>query len=107
MNISLAITAIRYGASVSNYTEVLSLLKGKDESGKEHIRGARVRDVLTGREFDVKAKCVINAAGPYTDSIRTMADENIRKICQPSCGVHIVLPDYYRFAVIYCCIYIP
>lgn len=46
--------------------------------------------------MDVKAKCVINATGPYTDSIRTMGKPETKKICQPSSGVHVVLPDYYR-----------
>lgn len=52
---------------------------------------------LLGQEFDVKAKCIINAAGPYTDNIRLMDNDKERKICQPSQGVHIVLPDYYRY----------
>ena len=45
----------------------------------------------------MKAKCVINATGPYTDNIRLMDNAEERKICQPSQGVHIVLPDYYRY----------
>ena len=52
---------------------------------------------FSGEEFDVKAKCVINATGPYTDNIRLMDNAEERKICQPSQGVHIVLPDYYRY----------
>ena len=38
---------------------------------------------------------MINATGPYTDQIRLMGDKNANQICQPSAGVHIVLPDYY------------
>lgn len=38
---------------------------------------------------------MINATGPYTDSIRSMGDNESKQICQPSSGVHIVLPDYY------------
>ncbi|XP_070186572.1 glycerol-3-phosphate dehydrogenase, mitochondrial-like isoform X3 [Littorina saxatilis] len=95
MNVSLAITAVRYGASVANYTEVVSLLKTTDDDGKERVTGAHVKDRLSGREWDIKAKCVINATGPYTDRIRTLGKENIKKICQPSSGVHVVLPDYY------------
>lgn len=49
----------------------------------------------TGHEFNVKAKCVINATGPFTDSLRLMDDRNVKKICQPSLGVHITLPSYY------------
>lgn len=47
------------------------------------------------KEFIVRAKCVVNATGPYTDSIRQLDDGSMPKICQPSSGVHIVLPDYY------------
>ena len=43
----------------------------------------------------MKARCVINAAGPYTDSVRKLDDNTTPEICQPSSGVHIVLPDYY------------
>lgn len=51
---------------------------------------------LTGKEFDVRAKCVINATGPFTDTVRQMDDKNATAICQPSAGVHIVMPGYYR-----------
>lgn len=47
------------------------------------------------KEFNIRAKCVVNATGPYTDLIRQMDDPSMPKICQPSAGVHIVLPDYY------------
>ncbi|XP_053554289.1 glycerol-3-phosphate dehydrogenase, mitochondrial [Bombina bombina] len=96
MNLAIALTAARYGAATANYTEVIRLLKKTDlESGKERVCGARCRDVLTGKEFDVKAKCVINATGPFTDSVRKMDDQKISNICQPSAGVHIVMPGYY------------
>lgn len=95
MNVALAITAVRYGASVSNYVEVVNINKTVDVDGNERVCGARVKDSLTGKEWDVKAKCVVNATGPYTDSVRTMSNKDTQKICQPSSGVHIVLPDYY------------
>ncbi|XP_041374020.1 glycerol-3-phosphate dehydrogenase, mitochondrial-like isoform X2 [Gigantopelta aegis] len=95
MNIAIALTAVRMGGSLTNHVEVLSLLKESCEDGKEVVCGAHVKDQITGKEFDIKAKCVINATGPYTDSIRQMSDPCIRKICQPSSGVHIVLPAYY------------
>lgn len=55
------------------------------------------QDELTGKEWDVKAKSIINATGPFTDSIRKMDDQTIKEICCPSSGVHIVLPGYYRY----------
>ncbi|XP_061788336.1 glycerol-3-phosphate dehydrogenase, mitochondrial isoform X2 [Nerophis lumbriciformis] len=96
MNLAIALTAARYGAAMANYTEVVHLLKKKDpQTGSDKVYGARCRDVLTGEEFDVKAKCVINATGPFTDSLRKMDDQESPNICQPSAGVHIVIPGYY------------
>ncbi|NXT92274.1 GPDM protein, partial [Anhinga rufa] len=96
MNLAIALTAARYGAAIANYAEVLRLLKTTEPAGgKERVCGVRCRDVLTGQEFDVKAKCVINATGPFTDSVRKMDDQEVPNICQPSAGVHIVMPGYY------------
>ena len=92
MNLSIALSAARRGATTCNHTLVLSLLHNSE--GK--VCGARVLDRMGGKEYEVKAKCVINATGPYTDFIRKMDNPEIKTICQPSSGVHIVLPDYYR-----------
>uniref|UniRef100_A0A8C3TPC6 Glycerol-3-phosphate dehydrogenase, mitochondrial n=1 Tax=Catharus ustulatus TaxID=91951 RepID=A0A8C3TPC6_CATUS len=95
MNLAIALTAARYGAVTANYTEVQQLLKEPGTGGRLRVCGVRCRDVLTGKEFDVRAKCVINATGPFTDSVRKMDDEKVPNICQPSAGVHIVMPGYY------------
>jgi len=90
MNISIAITATRHGATIANHVKVMDLIK---TDGK--VSGAKVRDEITGEEWEVKAKTVINATGPFTDSIRKMDDQESRDIVCASAGVHIVLPDYY------------
>ena len=87
----------RLNPSKKNYAtfnERFSTEEGKED---EVVCGAHVRDVITGEEFDVRAKCVVNATGPFTDAIRKMDDPTERNICQPSSGVHIVLPEYYRY----------
>jgi glycerol-3-phosphate dehydrogenase len=97
MNVSLAMTAALYGSTVVNHMEVIGLTK--DASGK--ITGARVKDLIAeknGRppeEFAVRAKGVINATGPFSDSIRKMDDPNVSDLVAPSSGVHVVLPGYY------------
>ncbi|GIY91337.1 glycerol-3-phosphate dehydrogenase, mitochondrial [Caerostris extrusa] len=95
MNLAIIITAARMGANVANHVAVTELLKKSDENGKEKVYGARVKDQLTGKEWNIHAKSVINATGPFTDSIRKMDDQKCSMICQPSAGVHIVLPAYY------------
>uniref|UniRef100_A0A0K0G3U1 Glycerol-3-phosphate dehydrogenase n=1 Tax=Strongyloides venezuelensis TaxID=75913 RepID=A0A0K0G3U1_STRVS len=91
MNLAIILTAIRHGASAANHVKVEKLLK--DDNGR--LCGATVRDMITSEVWDVKAKAVVNATGPFTDSIRLMADPDTKPICQPSVGVHIVLPGYY------------
>jgi len=90
MCLSIAISAARMGASIANHVEVLDLIK-RDGI----VAGARVKNRLTGEEFDIRAKSVINATGPFTDSIRKMDDGKSRDIVCPSAGIHVVLPDYY------------
>ncbi|XP_054785307.1 glycerol-3-phosphate dehydrogenase SDP6, mitochondrial isoform X2 [Prosopis cineraria] len=92
LNVGLACTAALAGAAVLNHAEVISFLK--DDVG-ERIIGARIRDSLSGKEFDTYAKVIVNAAGPFCDSVRKLADKDARAMICPSSGVHIVLPDYY------------
>jgi len=97
MCLSIGLTAARFGTTLANHVEVVSLTKSpvEDCPGKCQISGAKCRDRLTGEEFTVKAKSVVNATGPFTDSIRQMDNPSEKAICQPSAGVHVVLPDYY------------
>lgn len=97
MNISLAMTAALYGATVVNHVEVTGLTKGPD--GK--INGATVKDRITefngktSEQFNIRAKGVINATGPFTDAIRKFDEPTVQEIVAPSSGVHVVLPGYY------------
>ncbi|KAL6863535.1 glycerol-3-phosphate dehydrogenase [Trichoderma novae-zelandiae] len=91
MNVSLALTAQLYGATVLNHVEVTGL--DKDENGR--IRGATVRDALhngDNEEFTVRAKGVINATGPFTDAIERMDDPSRMELVAPAAGAHVMLP---------------
>ncbi|CAG9854732.1 unnamed protein product [Phyllotreta striolata] len=94
MNLAIALTATLHGATIANHVTVTGLLKDKNDDG-EQICGVCVKDELTGKTWNIPAKCVINATGPFTDSIRKMDDPNVKEICAPSSGVHITLPGYY------------
>ncbi|KAG7502648.1 glycerol-3-phosphate dehydrogenase, mitochondrial isoform X1 [Solea senegalensis] len=88
MNLAVALTAARYGAAIANYTEVMHLLKRADpQTGTERVCGAHCGDVITGQEFDVGAKCVINAMGPFTDTLWKMDDQKNPDIYQPNPGL--------------------
>lgn len=97
MNVSIAATAALYGATVVNHMEVTSLTK--DDQGK--LNGATVKDMVAVKngkpvsEITIRAKGIINATGPFSDSIRKMDDQKVQEIVAPSSGVHVVLPGYY------------
>lgn len=84
--ITLAQTAADHGGVLLNYMKATSLIKKEG-----HVQGAKVQDEETGKEYEIRAKVVINATGIFTDEIRQMDDPKTPAIIQPSQGVHIVL----------------
>ena len=90
MAVSLAQTAENHGASLLNYFGVKGLLKEGDM-----VTGVRAQDELSGEEFEISAKVVINATGVFTDEILQMDQPDSRKLIVPSQGVHIVLDQSF------------
>ena len=90
MNVSLALTAAHEGAAVANHLEVTKLLKA---GGR--VAGASVRDTLSGETWDIRAKVVVNATGPFTDAIRHLDDADAAPMLTASSGVHIVLDGHF------------
>lgn len=90
MNVALAMTAAEQGAAVANHTEVVGLVKRDDK-----VRGASVRDRLTGDSWVIDARVVVNATGPFTDVIRRMDDPNVKPMLETSSGAHIVLDSRF------------
>ena len=86
MALSLALTAEQHGATIANHVAVSGLCKEG-----EKITGAELTDSLTGDSWQLKAKGVINATGPFVDQIRMMDNPASPKILSASTGIHIVL----------------
>jgi glycerol-3-phosphate dehydrogenase len=87
-NIALVETFSQAGGSALNYARVVDF--GRDNVGL--LSGVSVRDERTGAQFSVQAKVFVNATGPFTDSIRTMATPSVPKRMRLSKGSHILLP---------------
>ncbi len=85
--LTVARTAAAYGATILNSAKVVSL----NRAG-ERVVGARVHDVETGEDVDVRASVVINCTGVWTDDIQTLAGGRGRFHVRASKGVHIVVP---------------
>ena len=84
--VTIARTAASYGASVATRTRVGGFLR---EDGR--VVGVRATDLETGREFEVRARVVINAAGVWTDEIQEMAGAGRLRV-RASKGIHLVVP---------------
>lgn len=88
--LALARTAASRGALLVNYCAATGLLH---EQGK--VTGLRCQDRHTGQSFEVRAGCVINAAGVWVDQLRQQDGEAIgrpvRPMVAPSQGVHVVV----------------
>lgn len=85
--INLAQTAAEHGAVLVNYTRCCGLIKEG-----QHVAGVRLRNEESGREFEVRAKVVINATGVFADAVRLMDDTAAKTLLSPSQGIHFVLP---------------
>ncbi len=84
--INLAQTAAEQGATLLNYFPVTGFERG----GDGFVETVLARDEETGREYRIGARVVVNAAGPFCDAVRRMADPDIKPLIAPSQGIHLV-----------------
>jgi len=87
LTLAFALSAIDAGARCANYVEVVSLLRDGNR-----LSGARVRDVLSGEEFDVEARMVCNASGAWGDEVCDLDEPGAPSKLQLTKGSHILVP---------------
>jgi len=80
-------SAVRAGALAANYVETTALLK---PDGR--VRGATVRDVLTGETASIRANVVVNATGPWSDHLRQLDEPHAAPILRLTKGAHVTVP---------------
>ncbi len=86
--IELAKGAHAKGATLLNYTESRSFIY----NDKKQIVGANVFDKITNETFEIRAKAVVNACGPWVDLLRKEDNSLKGKRLQLTKGVHLVFP---------------
>ena len=85
--IHLVMTAVELGATVLNYVPVIGL----NRTAGGVVNGVIAWDAETGAEFAVAARVVVNAAGPFCDDVRQLAEPAAARIVTASRGSHVVL----------------
>jgi glycerol-3-phosphate dehydrogenase len=88
--LALARTAAQQGALLVNYCPVTGFIH---EAGQ--LAGLQARDEETGQTFEVRAGCIVNAAGVWVDQLRALdgaaVGQTVTPMVAPSQGVHLVV----------------
>ena len=80
-------TSLQFGATALNYASVTDFIYSD-----EKVAGVVVNDQITGDTFNIDAKYVISAAGPWVDELRTVNNSKKGKRLHLTKGVHLVFP---------------
>ena len=83
---AIALTAALEGATIANYVEMTGYVYGGPDGST--VTGIKVKDNATGEQFEIKAKAVVLATGPFLDSIRKMANPDAPKAVAAAAGAH-------------------
>jgi glycerol-3-phosphate dehydrogenase len=79
-------SAAGLGAAVLSHASVDAIVRERGEAA-----GVEATCRLTQRRFRARARCVINAAGPWVDAVRHLENPAARPLLHLSKGVHIVV----------------
>jgi len=89
------IEAREAGAMCANYAEVTGALA---TNGRVH--GLRVRDGLNGEEFEVAGRAVVNASGPWFDSVAGRLSPSTEARVRTTKGIHLACPRVTNDALV-------
>ncbi|HET7350415.1 MAG TPA: FAD-dependent oxidoreductase, partial [Marmoricola sp.] len=85
--VTIARTAASHGAHVATRVKVTGFLREG-----ERVVGVRAVDLESQREFEVRARVVVNAAGVWTDEIQELVGGRGSLHVQAGKGIHLVVP---------------
>ena len=86
LTIEILKTALEYNAKTLNYIEATKFIYKNNR-----LDGATVKDSISNNSFDIKAKYIVNATGPWVDDLRQVNNSKIGKRLHLTKGVHLVV----------------
>jgi glycerol-3-phosphate dehydrogenase len=69
LTLAFALAAANHGTALANYVEALEPRRAATKG----VVGVKARDLLTGSDFDINARVVVNAAGPWGSTVLAKA----------------------------------
>jgi len=81
------VQAVSFGAVCGNYVRLRSFLKHDDR-----LVGAVAEDLRAAQTFEVRARVVVNATGPWSDRLRRLSDPDAPTRLNLTKGIHVILP---------------
>ena len=94
LTLAVVKTANAHGAAVANYVKAVEVFQEK-----QVVAGCMVEDMLTGKAWKIRARCIVNAAGPWTgDLVKSAMSPTLRSTLRAkstetrnlSKGIHII-----------------
>jgi glycerol-3-phosphate dehydrogenase len=86
--LAIVMTFVRHGGNALNYARATSFERAPD--GK--ITAVVVHDEISNTSFTIRARAFVNATGPFSDALRTLAVPGTAPRMRPSKGVHLIFP---------------
>lgn len=86
LTIEVLKTALNYDAKIINYTEATAFIYKENR-----VVGANVKDAISGENYALKSKYVVNACGPWVDELRQLNHSKTGKRLHLTKGVHLVV----------------
>lgn len=79
--------AARFGAVCVNYVKLIAWLKHEGQ-----IEGGLIQDCFGKETVEVRARCTVNATGPWSDKLRRLSNPASEKRLAPTKGIHLITP---------------
>ncbi|HVS82729.1 MAG TPA: FAD-dependent oxidoreductase [Pyrinomonadaceae bacterium] len=87
-NMTLVQTLTEAGGEALNHARVIGFHRRPD--GK--LVAAQLEDSLSRRSFTLQARAFVNATGPFSDTVRSLANPSLAHRLRLSKGIHILFP---------------
>ena len=87
LTLETMLAAVASGAVVCNHLGVVEMVRDG-----ARVRGVRVVDRLHGGTFTIAARQVVNATGPWLDTVRRLDEPTAAPVLRLTKGVHVIVP---------------